>query len=186
MKDEIRKKIKIIRNNMPKSEVFEKSEIIKNKLFKLIEFHQASTILFYISYDNEVFTHDMIKECLSMEKMVVVPKSITKNSTLIISKLVDWNDLEIGAYNILEPKNESIKEIPIRLIDLIIVPGVVFDLKGNRIGHGKGYYDRLLNSCNCISVGLSFEFQLVDKIPIEKYDKKVNIVVTEKRILIFY
>lgn len=183
MKDEIRKKIKKIRNNISITEVLEKSELIKNKLFKLIEFHQASTILFYISYDNEVFTHDMIKECLSIEKMVVVPKSVSKENTLILSELVDWNDLEIGAYNILEPKNESIKEIPIDLIDLIIVPGIAFDVNGNRIGHGKGYYDRLLRNANSRSVGLLYEFQLVNKIPTEKHDKTVNMLITEKRIL---
>lgn len=183
MKDELRKKIKKIRSDLSKSEVFEKSELIKNKLFKMKEFEQAATILFYVSYDNEVFTHDMIKECMSIGKKAIVPKSIPSDSTLILSELSNWNDLEIGAYDILEPKNDSIKEAPINLIDLIIVPGVGFDEKGRRIGHGKGYYDRLLKNANSLLVGLSFEFQLVDEIPTEKHDIKVDKIITEKRVI---
>jgi len=184
MKERLRKELTRIRNNLSELEVLEKSKRIKKRLFAIDEFKEATTILFYISYDNEVFTHGMIKECMSMEKKAIVPKSITKDNTLILSELVDWNDLEIGSYNILEPKSKSIKEVSINLIDLIVVPGVGFDESGHRIGHGKGYYDDLLkNSKKASHIGLAFEFQIVDKIPAERHDFPVDKIVTEERFI---
>ena len=184
MKDNLRKEIMKIRNNISKTEVLEKSNQIKKRLFESDEFKEATTILFYVSYDNEVYTHDMIKECLSDDKLIVVPISDKENKILILSKLESWDDLNIGAYSILEPEKETIKEVSIDDIELIIVPGVAFDEHGHRIGQGMGYYDRLLrNSTKALHVGLAFEFQIVDEIPKNKHDIPVDKIVTEKRII---
>jgi 5-formyltetrahydrofolate cyclo-ligase len=184
MKQELRRKILEIREKIPKKEVFEKSKSIKNKLFEMKEFKEANSILFYVSYDNEVYTHDMIKECITYRKQIVIPISNKKNRSLILSKLDDWSNLEPGVYGILEPKKGKMEEIPIDDIDLIIVPGVGFDEKGRRIGHGKGYYDNLLrNSKDAVHIGLAFEFQIVDSIPTEKHDISVDGIITEKRII---
>jgi len=184
MKDKLRKSITAKRNSLSESEWMKKSSKIKTRIFEMNEFRKARTILFYVSYGKEVYTHDMIKESMGVGKTVVVPKSVTKDSTLMLSKLADWNDLEMGAYNILEPKKDSIKEVDTRSIDLIIVPGVVFDEKGNRIGHGKGYYDRLLKDSKGIpNIGLAFEFQLVKKIETEEHDEKIDVIITEDRII---
>jgi len=184
MKNEIRKKLLLIRKNLSFDEVLDKSKIIKNKLFKLKDFKQASKILFYISYNNEVCTHEMIKEQLTGKKTIVVPIADKKSKNLILSNLENWDDLTIGTYKILEPKREKIKEVNIESIDLIIVPGVGFDKKGRRIGHGKGYYDKLLkNSKHATIIGLSFECQIVRCIPTESFDIPVDKIVTEKRII---
>lgn len=184
MKDILRKEILKKRKTLPKNEFIEKSKKIQKRLFELEEFKSTQIILFYISYDNEVFTHDMIKESMTLGKQVIVPKSNTQNNTLILSKLTSWDDLEIGAYQILEPKKECIKEISFETIDLIIVPGVVFDCKGNRIGHGKGYYDRLMNNTRDIPhIGLAFEFQIVDNVPVEKHDMAIDKIITEERVI---
>ena len=184
MKQELRKNLLEIRGKLPKKEVFEKSNSIKNKLFGMGEFEEADSVLFYVSYDNEVYTHDMIKECMTYSKQVVVPISNKKNRSLILSKLDKWNNLEIGSYGILGPRVDKIKEISIDKIDLIVVPGVGFDERGRRIGHGKGYYDNLLkNSKKALHIGLAFEFQIVECIPVEKHDISVDKVVTEKRII---
>ncbi len=183
-KDQLRSEIKKKRENLSKDEVREKSNAIKNRLFEMKLFRNSQTILFYVSYDAEVYTHHMIKESIELGKNVVVPKSVTQDNSLILSKLKSWDDLKIGAYNILEPKKETIKEVDVESIDLILVPGVVFDEKGNRIGHGKGYYDRLLNkSKNTSHVGLAFECQLVESVPIDRHDLPVHIIITEKQIL---
>jgi len=182
MKEILRKEIKEKRKKQSKEEQRKKSKEIKEKLFNLKEYKEAKTILIYVSYNSEVFTHEMIKEALN-NKNVVVPISNTKNNTLSLSILESWNDLESSSYGILEPKKDKIKEIPIDEIDLIIVPGVAFDIRGNRMGHGKGYYDKLLEKTKLITIGLAFEFQLVNKIPTEKHDKPVNIIITEKRII---
>jgi len=184
MKDKIRKELKGIREKLPKKEVLEKSNQIKKRLFEINEFKQSNTILFYVSYDNEVYTHDMIKECISNKKDVIVPISDKENRRLILSKLINWADLETGSYGILEPRKDKIEEYPIDNIDLVIVPGVGFDESGYRIGHGKGYYDNLLKeSKNALHIGLAFELQIVDKIPTEIHDLPVHKIVTEKRVI---
>ena len=180
MKDFIRNKLKNNRNNLSKKEVINKSKLIIDKLCGLDIFKKSTTVLFYISYDNEVFTHDLIKKYLG-KKEVIVPISNTKEETLILSKIENWDDLVKGSYGILEPK--IIDDCNSEKLDLIIVPGVGFDEKGNRIGHGKGYYDKLLQKTNATTIGLAFECQIVDKIPTDENDKPVDIIVTEKRVI---
>jgi 5-formyltetrahydrofolate cyclo-ligase len=187
MKKEIRSMILNKRNSMLFSEVLEKSERIKEQVFHMDEFKDAKTILFYVSYDNEVNTHEMIKKCLKIKKQVVVPKTDINNHTMLCSSLTKWDDLIAGAYNILEPRQKCLKEISLESIDLIIIPGIAFDGQGNRIGHGMGYYDRLLKEkINAHHLGLAFEFQIVEKIPPEIHDVKVKKIVTEKRIITCY
>ncbi len=183
MKQEVRKKLLMLRKNLSKNEVLEKSEKIKYRLFKMSEFTQASTILFYVSYDNEVYTYEMIKESIANKKKVVVPFTDIANKRIVPSKLDNWDDLKPGAYNILELNKEKIKEISISELDLIIVPGVGFDKHGHRIGHGKGYYDNLLKNSEKLTIGLAFEFQIIENIPIEKHDVSIKKIVTEKRVI---
>ena len=184
MKDNLRKRLIEKRKNLPKKDILERSEIIKQKLFHLEEFKEASTILFYVSYDNEVYTHSMIKDALSLGKNVVIPISIIEDRSLMLSRLENFKDLIHGSYGILEPRPKKIQEISINEIELIIVPGVGFDANGNRIGHGKGYYDGLLKkSMKHLHIGLAFEFQLVKKIPRESHDLPVKMIITEKRII---
>ena len=184
MKNHIRKKLIDTRRSLSLKEVLQNSRKIKTKLFDMKDFKLASTILFYISYNNEVYTHDMIKNQLKKQKIIVVPKVNMKSMNLILSKLENWDDLIPGAYNILEPKFKKIKEICLDSIDLIIVPGVGFDEKGHRIGHGKGFYDKLLkNSKKTTHIGLCFECQIINNVPTENHDIPVDKIVTEKRII---
>ena len=184
MKDKIRKELLEIRKHLSKDEVLEKSNKIKKRLFVMNEFKQSSTILFYVSYDNEVYTHEMIKESISNGKNVIVPISDKKNRRLILSQLDNWDNLKPGSYGILEPQKDKIKKVSIDKVDLAIVPGVGFDESGHRIGHGKGYYDDLLkNSKKASHIGLAFEAQIVKKIPIEAHDLPVHKIVTEKRVI---
>lgn len=182
MKEIIRKKLIEERKKITKEENRDKSKKIKEKLFGLKEYDDAKSILFYVSYNGEVFTHEIIKEALK-DKKVVVPISNKEERSLILSELSSFDDLKGSSYGILEPKKECIKEVNINEIDLIIVPGVAFDLKGNRIGHGKGYYDRLLKNTNAPIIALAFEFQIIKNIPIEEHDKSVDIIITEKRVV---
>jgi 5-formyltetrahydrofolate cyclo-ligase len=184
MKKEIRSTILKKRNSMLFSEVLEKSERIKEQVFQMDEFKEAKTILFYVSYNNEVFTHEMIKESLEIKKQVVVPKTVINKRTILCSSLTKWDDLLAGAYNILEPRQECLNEVSPESIDLIIIPGIAFDCQGSRIGYGMGYYDRLLEKkMNTHRLGLAFEFQIVENIPTESHDVKVEKIVTEERII---
>ena len=169
---------------MSPSEVRKKSKRIKERLFEMTEIRESQSILFYISYRNEVHTHEMIKETLAKGKRVIVPKPNKEDRTLCLSVLTKWEDLELGAYDILEPKKECVIEVPIDSIDVMIIPGVVFDVRGNRVGHGMGFYDRLLENTHYAHlIGLAFELQIVDVITVETHDVKIDKIVTEERII---
>ena len=182
MKENIRNELKLSRKNLPSILVEKKSLIIKEKLFATSEFIRSQKILFYVSYDNEVRTHEMIKESMDSGKTVCVPFVKKDEHKIIPIKLENWNDLKIGSYNILEPKKNKLKKFPLEEIELIIVPGIGFDIHGNRIGHGMGYYDRLLRSANnCFKIGLGFHCQIVDYIPTDPHDVRLDMIITEKK-----
>jgi 5-formyltetrahydrofolate cyclo-ligase len=184
MKKSLREQFLTKRKELSKSEVKKKSPQIQHRLFSLMRYRTAKNILFYVSIDNEVDTHDMIKESLARGKTVLVPKTDTTKKTCCISNLLSWDELSPGAYSILEPRQECIREVPISSVELIIVPGVAFDLHGNRLGHGGGYYDRLLKTAiKAHSIGLAFEFQILKSLPVEEHDEKVEMIVTEDRII---
>ncbi len=182
MKENLRKEIKEKRRKHSKEDNRKKSKEIKERLFELKEFREAETVLFYISYNGEVFTHDMILESF-YKKNIIVPVSNPGDCTLTLSHLKSWEELGVGSYGILEPRVEKIRKTKIGDIDLILVPGVAFDKKGNRLGHGKGYYDRILGKTNATKIGLAFEFQILDKVPTNENDKTVDIIITEERVI---
>ena len=182
MKEKLRKEVKEKRRKHSKEENRKKSKEIKEKLFNLKEFKEAETILFYISYDGEVFTHDMILESF-YKKNIIIPISNPHNYSLTLSHLKSWEELGIGSYGILEPRIEKIRKTNVEDLELIIVPGIAFDKNGNRLGHGKGYYDRILGKTNATKIGLAFEFQIVGKIPTNENDKPVDIIITEERVI---
>jgi len=185
-KESIRKKILSLRNSQSPFQAITKSHRIKERLFISPEFIKAKTIMFYVSTKDEVKTESMIKYALELGKKVVVPISDLKKKTLHLSEIKDFdNELEPGAFNILEPKKDFLRPVSPEQVDLVIVPGVAFDENGDRIGYGMGFYDRFLSSLKrCIPViGLAYDFQIVDEIPVDDKDVTVNIVVTEEKII---
>ncbi|MBS3778047.1 MAG: 5-formyltetrahydrofolate cyclo-ligase [Candidatus Thermoplasmatota archaeon] len=182
-KKELRNHLISLRKQESKQFIFENSEKISNNLLILPAFFNSSHILLYVSYNGEVCTHNLIKKAFSLNKKVYVPISETKNHTLTISKLQQYNDLVPGTYGILEPKKEKRNSVPPKRMETIIVPGVGFDQKGHRLGQGGGYYDWLLTHINATSIGLAFEFQIQNTIPVEPHDQKVDCIVTEKRVI---
>lgn len=184
MKSELRKRLTHIRSAIPYEQILEKSKRITAKLQHLDEYRVATAVMFYVSYDNEVYTHKLIKEVLKAKtKETIVPLTDVLNRKLLPVKIESWSELSPGAYNILEPENKQ-NVVDVDTIDLVLLPGIAFDERGNRIGHGAGYYDRLLrDSLHAKCVGLAFDFQIVDAIPVEKHDVAVDKIVTEKRII---
>ncbi|MEM2935073.1 MAG: 5-formyltetrahydrofolate cyclo-ligase [Candidatus Thermoplasmatota archaeon] len=177
MKERIRKELLEKRNSLSTYEILEKSNIILNKLYELEEFLKANRIASYISFGSEVYTHGLIKE-YSKKKELFVP--FIKNREIFLARINSWEELESGAYGILQPKNPRIEN---GNIDLIIVPGIAFDENGNRIGYGKGYFDRLLKKFFSKKIALAFDFQVLESIPNHTYDVKMDMIITEKRII---
>jgi 5-formyltetrahydrofolate cyclo-ligase len=186
MKQTLKSEIFEKRKALSKEEIKEKSNKIKEKLFSLPEFKDAKNILFYVSFNDEVDTQEIIKELLAnKEKNIIVPYVVKNNPILQLSEIKNFNELEPKTWGILEPKDEFIRKFDIENVDLVIIPGIVFDQNGHRIGYGYGYYDRFLKKLdkNVVKIGFGFEFQIVDKIPEEKHDVPVDIMVTEKRVI---
>lgn len=164
----------------------ELSRQIVARCMELPEYQQAKTVLFYIDVRSEVRTRNDLENALTGGKKIVVPYCV--DGELHLFHLQDIAELEIGMYKILEPKAElrtvSAKRVEVEEIDMIIVPGVAFDRRGGRTGHGKGYYDKLLEHARHDTplVALAFECQLFDEIPMQEHDVYMDKVVTEKAV----
>ena len=184
-KKALRKELLIKRENLTEEEILKKSNLIANSIYNSKVYRDAKTIMTYISFKNEVYTHNIIKKSIIENKKIVVPITIPETKELKISQVLDFNELEIGYYNILTPKKEFLRYIDPKDIDLVLVPGVAFDKNGYRIGYGGGYYDRFLDKLrkDAIKIGLAFDLQLIDKVPKDNYDKSVDIIITENEII---
>ncbi len=146
---------------------------ICDKAATLSAFSEASSVMLYLSTGSEVNTSRLLALCRKYGKTVSAPKVI--NSTEMKTSVLDENGFVRGAFGIWEPTGNT----PAKP-DIIFVPGVVFDKSGNRIGYGKGYYDRFLKRCKAITVGLAFHCQLVPEIPAEPEDIPLDIILTEE------
>ena len=185
IKSEIRTKILDNRNNIPLKRRMEKSKIILKNIRSLKQYEKCNRIGIYYSINTEVSTQDLIRDALENNKIVGIPKIINEKFIefyrILESEYKDISWVQ-GKYGVME--NES-SEIISNDIQLVIVPGIVFDKHGNRIGYGKGYFDRFLSLKKpACTVGLAFEDQVINQdIPKEKFDQPVDIIVTEKRII---
>jgi len=183
----LRKKILFLRRCLSYQEIQKKSDRIRKELFLLPVFRQASRVLFYLSLRDEVQTQEMIKEALRLNKTVAVPLVKLKERDILPVKLKSYDEegLFIGSLGIPQPKRDLWQTLSPDEIDLVIVPGVAFDERGNRIGFGMGFYDRFLKrkSSRTKTVALAFELQLVPIIPSQPYDVPVDYIITEKRVI---
>ena len=138
---------------------------------------EAQTIMAYYSLPDEVNTHALIDELVAEGKTVLLPK-VTGADTMELHRYTGRADLQEGAYHILEPVGEPFTDLS--AIDLILVPGLAFDAAGHRLGRGRGYYDRFLHSKNrpyCVKIGVCFDFQKVDEVPVDAHDIAMDKVV---------
>jgi 5-formyltetrahydrofolate cyclo-ligase len=154
-----------------------KSSIIKEKLFSQKVFKKAKTVMFFISFGGEVKTEKMIKAAQKIGKIVTVP--VCKNNGITIRPCIldDKSLLKKGPYGVCQPHLERL--VHFKDLDLVVVPGVAFDKKGNRLGRGKGCYDRFLKLLpgKIPSIGLAFSFQILPAVPAKIHDIRVNKVI---------
>lgn len=179
LKDKIRKEILERRKRLSREEVERKSGIIHEKLLNSGEYKKAKRIVCYISMErsNEVETKTLVERFLKDGKLVFVP--YVENEKVDIAQISGMDDLEKGAFGILEPKKELRTQLDKSQIDLIIVPGLAFDKLGNRIGYGYGYYDEFLACTNCIKIGFAFSSDIIDIVPRDVWDVRVDKVITD-------
>ncbi|MEZ6045897.1 MAG: 5-formyltetrahydrofolate cyclo-ligase [Planctomycetaceae bacterium] len=152
----------------------------------LPEYDSAQTVMFYVDVRSEVRTRHDLENALQTGKRIVVPYCVDGELELFLLESMD--ELEIGMYKILEPKAE-LREVPekkvdVAELDLIMVPGVAFDARGGRTGHGFGYYDKLLENAKAETplVALAFECQMFPEIPMQDHDIFMDKVITEDKV----
>ena len=171
-KEFLRKKYKEKRDNI-KNKVT-KDNLIYQKVINNKDILSSKTLLIYISINNEVDTIKIINYFLNT-KNIAVPKII--DNDMFFCYVTNLNELTSGKYNIPEPTNENI----VTDFDnaICIVPGIYYDKKNYRVGYGKGYYDRFLSKNKIKTIGLCYKECMIEKIDNDKYDYKIDEVITE-------
>jgi 5-formyltetrahydrofolate cyclo-ligase len=147
-------------------------------------YHQAKTVAVFVTYQSEVNTLPIIQDIIHKGKVPAVPR-ITGKGKMEFYKIADPdNDLVPGTYGIREPK-KGLRKVKAEDIDLLVTPGAVFDNRGYRVGYGGGYYDRFIPKMNegTPVISLAYDLQIIDMVPNESFDKKVNMIITEKRVI---
>jgi len=185
-KKELRKKVQELRDSIDPEQRRLLSALVAENLWSVPEFSAAETILFFISFRSEVDTIPMILRALDENRTVCVPCTDSGNKVMEASRIFNLDgDLQLGNYDILEPKGDCMRPVPASDIDVILMPGVAFDLTGGRLGYGGGYYDRFLEKCSpdCTLIAAAFEIQLIDHVPCADHDARIHKIVTEKRII---
>ncbi|MBS4804302.1 MAG: 5-formyltetrahydrofolate cyclo-ligase [Clostridium sp.] len=182
-KKDLRKIILNKRNSIDNNTKEEMDREIFNKLINLDLYKEAKNIFIYLSFGSEIDTKPIIDRALEEGKEVYIPKVYKINKEMRAIRLNTFEDLEKNSMGILEPKDDF-NFIAKEKIDLIIVPGAVFDFKGNRIGYGGGYYDRFLSNIKDKrnKIVLAYNLQIVDNIEAEEHDIKVDYIITNSRI----
>ncbi len=181
VKQELRQRI-LDRIKEQKEEIaLSKSRIIFAKVIALPVFQSARTILFYASFRGEVDTFALMREAMVLNKRVALPL-IRKEEQRIVPMLIKTlSGLRPGPYGIMTPEDEPRDRVDAAELDLVVVPGVAFDRRHNRLGRGAGYYDRFLSglSATTPTIGLAYDLQVVDAITgIEAHDRPVTYLVT--------
>jgi 5-formyltetrahydrofolate cyclo-ligase len=177
LKEALRKKLLSERDALPKPSVESMSAAIMERLFVRPRFAEARTVAFYVPKGNEVDTTRMIKHALAAGKEVLVPRTLQE---IRFCRFTSFEELEPDRFGIPAPKicNESLREP-----DVVIVPGVSFGLCMHRLGYGKGYYDRYLAGSPAYRIGICFDFQVVEKLPVHEDDERMDEIITEKRLI---
>lgn len=169
-KKEIRRQIKIIKANL-NSEIKNRYSIsVLNKIEQDISFVTSKKVLIFWSMDDEIYTHDFIQKW-SSSKEIFLP--VISGDSLVLRKFTSLDNMVPDSrFGILEPKGLDFHDW--KEIDYAVIPGVAFDSNNNRLGRGKGFYDRILNNINAVKVGVCFNFQLIDSVPTEANDVKMD------------
>lgn len=183
-KKALRKEIYALRDSLTSAEIAAKSGAVAGQLEKLPFYREAGTIMFFLSFRSEVATRGMVEKNLEQGKRVLAPKMSPRERVLLPSQLLDLEkDLVLGYFDVPEPRPEALRPVEPAEIDLLIVPGVAFDLRGNRLGYGGGYYDRFFERLRpeVPLVAIAFELQIVPRVPTEPWDRRMDWLVTEER-----
>lgn len=176
----LREKFKSVRRSMTPLQKEEYDRLILERLASLYQYRCSSLILTYVSKDIEVDTINLIKRVLSDNKRAAVPRCRAETREMDFYEIESLDQLEEGYFGVLEPDPARCPRVTDFSDSFCIVPGLAFDSSGFRLGYGKGFYDRFLQEYDGPTAGLCYSSCVRWKLPVGKYDKTVDLVVTEK------
>ncbi|MDH3360107.1 MAG: 5-formyltetrahydrofolate cyclo-ligase [Desulfobulbaceae bacterium] len=182
----LRKNILATRDALPETERRAKSAAIIKNLWEIKEFSDSRAPFIYVHFRSEAETDQLISQCLTHNKEVIVPLTLTQEKRLDPYLITDPKTQLVSGYcNIPEPDPKKATLFDAMRIDVVILPGSVFDAKGGRLGYGGGYYDRFLTdqAPQALRIGIAYEMQLVAEVPLLPHDQRLDYLVTEKRII---
>lgn len=178
LKEKLRRSYLKTREGLEEGKRKKLSELIVNRLLSLSVLKSARRLLLFCPHKGEPDITPLFKWALCEGKDVVLPK--VEGEELKLIRVSDTEGLEPGSFCILEPTEGE--EVSPESVELSLIPGVVFDKKGYRLGFGRGYYDRLMDRLGGLKVGVAYEFQIVEEVPRDSWDRPVDMVVTEENI----
>lgn len=180
-KAELRKNLLFARKRIVKKS--SKDNAILNTLITTKEYKESKQILMYMALDDEINIDALIDLSHINGKSIAVPYCINNNGDMEFYYINTINDLIKGSFGVREPDISKCKKVVDFRDSIIIVPGIAFDINGYRLGYGKGYYDRFLQNHTLNSFGLCYNNFVKNELPIDKYDKSVDYIITESRII---
>jgi 5-formyltetrahydrofolate cyclo-ligase len=183
-KRQLRTALRAQRKGLSPTEVTTKSRLVTERLFAFAPFQQASIVVLYNADENEVVTEAIWRESLQQGKKVYYPRITADRENLEFIRRHPDDALIAGTFSILIPPGNELL-FKLQSTDIVLTPGVGFDLRGNRLGRGKGYYDRAFRGvlAGALRVALAYELQIVPEIPTGPEDERVQWIVTEERLI---
>ncbi len=177
-KSEIRRKVKALRTLLSDAEKKSAAQEVFDRLEQTAAFILADRILMYHSLPDELYTHSFLSKWAA-KKHFFLPRV---NGVDLEILPYEESRLELGSFHIEEPTGNN--TVDPTEIELVVVPAVAYDRKGNRLGRGKGFYDRLLKTTKATKIGVGYEFQLYDELPTEPHDVGMDIIITQRSTVI--
>lgn len=182
-KGAVRTEMRRLRERLAPADREEWSRRMREQLWTLEAFARARRVLFYAAGGGEVETRPLLERWIEGGRKVILP--LVEGEGMILVEVDGLEDLAPGYRGLLEPRLDRRRIVPREAVEVALVPGLAFDLEGNRLGRGGGHYDRTLARIGpkALKIGLAFDFQVVDRLPVEARDIPVDLVVTESRMI---
>ena len=185
-KQYIRRSIRAVRRGLSEAERLAHSRRVWERVVALSCYQHARVVLGYMAFDHEVLTDGLMQQAMASGKQLVLPMVLGDRQDMALYVIEDLGrDVAPGYRGILEPQPQRTRAVAPETLDLALIPGVAFDLRGGRLGFGAGFYDRLLSRLprDIPTVGLAFDFQVIPRLPFEPHDMLLEAIVTEHRVI---
>jgi 5-formyltetrahydrofolate cyclo-ligase len=185
-KQYIRRSVRAVRRGLSEAERLARSRCIWERVIALSCYQHARMVLGYMAFDHEVLTDGLMQQAMASGKQIVLPMVQADREGMTLYAIEDLeHDVAPGYRGILEPRPRRTRAVAPETLELMLIPGVAFDLRGGRLGFGAGFYDRLLSRLRrgIPTVGLAFDFQVIPRLPSQPHDIMLDAIVTERCVI---